>query len=90
MIIEAKSHNKYLKPKKKGARMGLHDCCLSLKLEADHPQEVSFLTALFNAYSPINGGGRVVIYRGRKKIAELTSPPPPAPAGKPREEEGNG
>lgn len=75
MIIEAKAYNKYLKPKKKGVHHGLHDCCLSLKLEASHPREVSFLTALFNAHSPVSTKeSRVVIYRGRKKVAELTHP----------------
>ncbi len=72
MIIEAKAYNKYLKPKKKGVSFGLADRCLSLKLEADQPEEVSFLTALYNAYAPVGADGRVVIYRGRKKVAECT------------------
>lgn len=71
MIIEGKAYNKYLKPKK-GVSTDLRDHCLSLKLEADHPREVSFLTALYNTYSP--RGGRIVVYRGRKKIVEFTQP----------------
>ena len=73
MIIEAKAYNKYLKPKKRGLRPCLSTHCLSLKLEADQPKEVGFLTFLYDAFSlSPSKADRVVIYKGRKKMSEYS------------------
>lgn len=75
MIIEGKAYNKYLKPKRgKAKSIDLRDHCLSLKLDADRVVEIGYLTALLNAHTR---GGRVVIYRKKKKVCEFSRPDNP-------------
>ena len=69
MIIEGKAYNKYLTPNK-GVSTDLRDHCLSVKLEADQPKEIGFITHLYHSFSL--KGARVVIYRGKKKVCEYS------------------